>query len=177
MCLQVIYWHLIQEFPCFWPTGSNLLLHRLFIEKGIPASLQMISFDSDTNLCPAIYVRNIFYLLMILYCYVCSSSEQWCCVKFRSTISFHKNNLFVICQGIFVTIHKNMKTVHLIYFAISWGCKSVLWRTITCISFIKKILCQCVSTICQYGKLVHPSNMWNVWNLKWVYNKTLYSIF
>ncbi|XP_052817813.1 ciliogenesis-associated TTC17-interacting protein-like [Mya arenaria] len=41
----------------FISEGSNLMLHRLFIEKGIPDSLQLISFDSDTNLCPAIYRR------------------------------------------------------------------------------------------------------------------------
>lgn len=39
----------------FVSEGSNLLLHRLLIEKGIPDNLQMISFDSDINLCPAIY--------------------------------------------------------------------------------------------------------------------------
>lgn len=44
--------------------GSNLLLHRLFVEKGIPESLQLISFDSDTNLCPAIYVSITFILLI-----------------------------------------------------------------------------------------------------------------
>lgn len=41
----------------FVSEGSNLLLHRIFIEKGIPGSMQLISFDSDTNLCPAIYRR------------------------------------------------------------------------------------------------------------------------
>ncbi|KAL4222899.1 hypothetical protein ACF0H5_018939 [Mactra antiquata] len=41
----------------FISEGSNLLLHRLFVEKGIPESMQLISFDSDTNLCPAIYRR------------------------------------------------------------------------------------------------------------------------
>lgn len=39
-------------------TGSNLLLHRIFIEKGLPEELQFISFDSETNLCPAIYVSS-----------------------------------------------------------------------------------------------------------------------
>lgn len=39
----------------FISEGSNLLLHRLFIDKGLLQDLQFISFDSDTNLCPAIY--------------------------------------------------------------------------------------------------------------------------
>lgn len=41
----------------FISEGSNLLLHRLLIEKGVPDNFQLISFDSDTNLCPAIYRR------------------------------------------------------------------------------------------------------------------------
>lgn len=43
-------------------TGSNLLLHRIFIEKGLPEELQFISFDSETNLCPAIYVSSCYSL-------------------------------------------------------------------------------------------------------------------
>lgn len=43
------------EMKGFISEGSNLLLHRIFIEKGVPDNLQLISFDSDTNLCPAIY--------------------------------------------------------------------------------------------------------------------------
>jgi len=39
-------------------TGSNLLLHRLLIEKPMDHDLQFISFDSDTNLCPAVYVST-----------------------------------------------------------------------------------------------------------------------
>lgn len=39
----------------FISEGSNLLLHRLLIEKGIPDNLQFLSFDSDTNLCSVIY--------------------------------------------------------------------------------------------------------------------------
>jgi hypothetical protein len=39
-------------------SGSNLLLHRLLIEKGIPDNLQFLSFDSDTNLCSVIYVSR-----------------------------------------------------------------------------------------------------------------------
>ncbi|KAK7110854.1 ciliogenesis-associated TTC17-interacting protein-like [Littorina saxatilis] len=39
----------------FISEGSNLLLHRVFIGKGLPEELQFISFDSETNLCPAIY--------------------------------------------------------------------------------------------------------------------------
>lgn len=39
----------------FVSEGANLLLHRLLIEKGIPDNFQLISFDSETNLCPAIY--------------------------------------------------------------------------------------------------------------------------
>ncbi|KAK0070447.1 ciliogenesis-associated TTC17-interacting protein [Biomphalaria pfeifferi] len=41
----------------FISEGSNLLLHRLLIEKGMETDLQFISFDSETNLCPAIYKR------------------------------------------------------------------------------------------------------------------------
>lgn len=41
---------------CF--LGSNLLLHRLFMEKGLQEELQFVSFDSETNLCPAIYVSK-----------------------------------------------------------------------------------------------------------------------
>ena len=39
-----------------------MLLHRIFIEKGLPEELQFISFDSETNLCPAIYVSSCFSL-------------------------------------------------------------------------------------------------------------------
>ncbi|XP_025094609.1 ciliogenesis-associated TTC17-interacting protein-like isoform X2 [Pomacea canaliculata] len=39
----------------FISEGSNLLLHRLFMEKGLQEELQFVSFDSETNLCPAIY--------------------------------------------------------------------------------------------------------------------------
>lgn len=39
----------------FISEGSNLLLHRLFIEKSLPDELRFVSFDSETNLCPAIY--------------------------------------------------------------------------------------------------------------------------
>ncbi|XP_076471459.1 ciliogenesis-associated TTC17-interacting protein-like [Babylonia areolata] len=39
----------------FISEGSNLLLHRIFIGKGLPEELHFISFDSETNLCPAIY--------------------------------------------------------------------------------------------------------------------------
>lgn len=41
----------------FISEGSNLLLHRILIEKGIPENFQLISFDSDTNLCPALYKK------------------------------------------------------------------------------------------------------------------------
>ena len=48
----------------FFLTGSNLLLHRLLIEKGVPENFQLISFDSDTNLCPAVYVSSYAFSLV-----------------------------------------------------------------------------------------------------------------
>ncbi|XP_050418130.2 ciliogenesis-associated TTC17-interacting protein [Patella vulgata] len=40
----------------FISEGSNLLLHRLLIEKGMPDDdFQLVSFDSETNLCAATY--------------------------------------------------------------------------------------------------------------------------
>ncbi|XP_074659702.1 ciliogenesis-associated TTC17-interacting protein-like [Tubulanus polymorphus] len=39
----------------FISEGSNLLLQRLFIRKFCADQLQFVSFDSDTNLCSAIY--------------------------------------------------------------------------------------------------------------------------
>lgn len=45
----------LEQMKGFISEGSNLLLHRLLIEKGMETELQFISFDSDTNLCPAIY--------------------------------------------------------------------------------------------------------------------------
>ncbi|XP_041365396.1 ciliogenesis-associated TTC17-interacting protein-like isoform X2 [Gigantopelta aegis] len=39
----------------FISEGSNLLLHRLLIEKTLPDDMHFISFDSDANLCDATY--------------------------------------------------------------------------------------------------------------------------
>lgn len=44
-----------EQMKGFISEGSNLLLHRLLIEKSMEGELQFISFDSETNLCPAIY--------------------------------------------------------------------------------------------------------------------------
>lgn len=40
----------------FISEGSNLLLMRLMVKKGLPAAFQAISFDSDGNLCKSPYV-------------------------------------------------------------------------------------------------------------------------
>lgn len=45
----------LEDMIGFISEGSNLLLHRLFIGKGLKDELQFVSFDSETNLCPAIY--------------------------------------------------------------------------------------------------------------------------
>ncbi|KAL3831442.1 hypothetical protein ACJMK2_023193 [Sinanodonta woodiana] len=45
------------EMEGFISEGANLLLHRLLITKGIPENMQVISFDSDTNLCPATFQK------------------------------------------------------------------------------------------------------------------------
>ncbi|GFS27239.1 ciliogenesis-associated TTC17-interacting protein-like [Elysia marginata] len=45
----------VEQMRGFVSEGSNLLLHRLLIEKRMDDDLQFISFDSDTNLCPVIY--------------------------------------------------------------------------------------------------------------------------
>lgn len=42
----------------FISEGSNLLLSRLLIKKGLPSSFQAISFDSDGNLCKSPYVST-----------------------------------------------------------------------------------------------------------------------
>ncbi|CAG5116559.1 unnamed protein product, partial [Candidula unifasciata] len=47
----------VDQMRGFISEGSNLLLHRLLIEKPIDDSLQFISFDSDANLCPVTYKR------------------------------------------------------------------------------------------------------------------------
>ncbi|XP_046553649.1 ciliogenesis-associated TTC17-interacting protein-like [Haliotis rubra] len=39
----------------FISEGSNLLLHRLLIEKNFPDDMQLLSFDSDANLSVAVY--------------------------------------------------------------------------------------------------------------------------
>ncbi|ELU05627.1 hypothetical protein CAPTEDRAFT_229000 [Capitella teleta] len=39
----------------FISEGSNLLLQRLLVRKGIPENLQLLSFDSDSNLCSVTY--------------------------------------------------------------------------------------------------------------------------
>lgn len=44
-----------EEMTGFISEGSNLLLQRLLILKGTPDNFQLISFDSDANLCPTIY--------------------------------------------------------------------------------------------------------------------------
>lgn len=48
-------------------TGSNLLLHRIFIGKSLPEELHFISFDSETNLCPAIYVSFLSSCFLLLF--------------------------------------------------------------------------------------------------------------
>ena len=40
----------------FISEGSNLLLLRLMVIKGLPSGFQAISFDSDGNLCRSPYV-------------------------------------------------------------------------------------------------------------------------
>ena len=58
------------------------MLHRILIEKGIPENFQLISFDSDTNLCPALYV-SVFHL---------TPTEIICdCVPFDSDIYMATN--------------------------------------------------------------------------------------
>ncbi|XP_059163387.1 ciliogenesis-associated TTC17-interacting protein-like isoform X2 [Physella acuta] len=47
----------VEHMRGFISEGSNLLLHRLLIEKSMEYDLQFISFDSETNLCPVIYKR------------------------------------------------------------------------------------------------------------------------
>ncbi|CAL1528736.1 unnamed protein product [Lymnaea stagnalis] len=47
----------VEHMRGFISEGSNLLLHRLLIEKSMEDDLQFISFDSETNLCPATYTR------------------------------------------------------------------------------------------------------------------------
>ncbi|XP_064613739.1 ciliogenesis-associated TTC17-interacting protein-like isoform X2 [Liolophura sinensis] len=51
-----------QSFPVdkmagFISEGSNLLLHRLMIQKGIPQNFQLLSFDSDSHVCQATYKK------------------------------------------------------------------------------------------------------------------------
>ncbi|XP_052094871.1 ciliogenesis-associated TTC17-interacting protein-like [Mytilus californianus] len=45
----------LEQMKGFISEGSNLLLHRLLIEKGVSENLQLLSFDSETNLCAASY--------------------------------------------------------------------------------------------------------------------------
>lgn len=47
----------------FVSEGSNLLLLRLMVKKGVPGSFQAISFDSDGNLCrsPYVSVVHVYY--------------------------------------------------------------------------------------------------------------------
>ncbi|KAJ8313623.1 hypothetical protein KUTeg_008767 [Tegillarca granosa] len=45
----------LEQMKGFISEGSNLLLHRLLIEKDVPDNLEMLSFDSDCNLCSAVY--------------------------------------------------------------------------------------------------------------------------
>ncbi|ESO98070.1 hypothetical protein LOTGIDRAFT_239113 [Lottia gigantea] len=46
----------LEDMKGFISEGSNLLLHRLLIEKKIPeGDFQLVSFDSESILCPAIY--------------------------------------------------------------------------------------------------------------------------
>ena len=42
----------------FHSTGSNLLLQRLLVKKGFAEPFQLLSFDSETNLCPVVYVSK-----------------------------------------------------------------------------------------------------------------------
>lgn len=47
----------------FISEGSNLLLLRLMVIKGLPAGFQAISFDSDGNLCRSPYVSLYIYII------------------------------------------------------------------------------------------------------------------
>jgi hypothetical protein len=47
----------VEQMRGFISEGSNLLLHRLLIEKPVEDDLQFISFDSDSNLCPVFYKK------------------------------------------------------------------------------------------------------------------------
>lgn len=40
----------------FISEGSNLLLCRLLVSKGLPDNFEAVSFDSDANLCKSPYV-------------------------------------------------------------------------------------------------------------------------
>ena len=47
----------------FFFLGSNLILERLMVKKGIPENMEFLSFDSEANLCRATYVRRTLTLL------------------------------------------------------------------------------------------------------------------
>lgn len=51
----------------FISEGSNLLLSRLLVKKGLPSGFQAISFDSDANLCKSPYVCMKFIIPYLLF--------------------------------------------------------------------------------------------------------------
>jgi len=44
-----------ERMTSFISEGSNLLLQRLLVKKGFAEPFQLLSFDSDANLCPVVY--------------------------------------------------------------------------------------------------------------------------
>ena len=60
--VRIYDWYFV-SICVYFVLGSNLLLQRLLIKKGIPdAGYQLISFDSDSNLCSVTYVRKTITL-------------------------------------------------------------------------------------------------------------------
>ena len=55
-------------------SGSNLILERVMVKKGIPDNMDFLSFDSEANLCRAKYVSQISETSV-----VCSKSIEYFC--------------------------------------------------------------------------------------------------
>ena len=54
--VTIVSWHALFTYLYFF-AGSNLLLQRIMVKRGVPEDMTFVAFDSTTSLCTSSYVR------------------------------------------------------------------------------------------------------------------------
>ena len=54
--VTIVSWHALFTYLYFF-AGSNLLLQRIMVKRGVPEEMTFVAFDSTTSLCTSSYVR------------------------------------------------------------------------------------------------------------------------